>query len=145
MEAAGYASLFLSAFLASTLVPLSSESVLASLVAAEGFRLLVLVAVATGGNVLGAVVNWSLGRYCLHWRDRRWFPVSPAALDRAGAWFARYGTWTLLLSWLPVIGDPLTFAAGILRVRLSLFLILVTTGKLARYVVVAAIAVRWLT
>jgi membrane protein YqaA with SNARE-associated domain len=92
--------------------------------------------VASLGNVLGAVVNWVLGRFCLHWRDRRWFPVDKENLDRAGRWFSRYGVWSLLLAWVPIIGDPLTFAAGILRVNFWLFLILVAIGKAGRYAVV---------
>lgn len=136
----GYLGLFLTAFLAATLIPLSSEAVLAALAAAEGFDAALLLAVATLGNTLGAMVNWWLGRYCLHWRGRRWFPFSGDQLDRAGARFRRYGTWSLLFAWLPVIGDPLTFAAGVLQVRLPPFVILVAAGKGARYAVVLALA-----
>ncbi len=140
MIGAGYTGLFLTAFLAATLVPLSSEAVLATLISADGFDLALLIGIATAGNTLGAVVNWLLGRYCLRWRDRRWFPVGPEALDRASEWVGRYGVWTLLLSWLPVVGDPLTFAAGVLGVRFPLFLILVAIGKGARYAVVGAVS-----
>ncbi len=140
MIGAGYTGLFVTAFLAATLVPLSSEAVLASLISAQGFDLALLIGIATAGNTLGAVVNWLLGRYCLRWRDRRWFPIRPAALDRASQWVGRYGVWTLLLSWLPVVGDPLTFAAGVLGVRFPLFLILVAIGKGARYAVVGAVS-----
>jgi len=59
---------------------------------------------------LGSVVNWALGRWCLHWQGRRWFPVGEAALARAHDRFARWGAWSLLFAWLPVVGDPLTFA-----------------------------------
>lgn len=145
MEAAGYASLFLWAFLAATLIPLSSEAVLAGLVAAQGFELALLIAVAAFGNTLGAVANWGLGRYCLRWRERRWFPVSTFALDRASGWFGRYGIWSLLLAWLPVVGDPLTFAAGALRVRFVPFVALVAIGKTARYIAVAFLADRLTT
>ena len=140
MIGSGYLGLFFTAFLAATLVPLSSEAVLAALIAAEGFDLALLVVVATLGNTLGAVVNWWLGRYALHWRDRRWFPFSAEQLERASDWFNRYGVWTLLLSWLPVVGDPLTFAAGVLGVRFPLFLVLIAIGKGARYLVVGAVA-----
>jgi len=140
MAEAGYAGLFLSAFLAATLIPLSSEAVLAALTGAHGFDLAMLVLVATAGNTLGAAVNWVLGRYCLHWRNRRWFPIEAARLDAATGWFRRYGVWSLLFAWLPVVGDPLTFAAGLLGVRFPLFLLLVAVGKGARYVVVALLA-----
>jgi membrane protein YqaA with SNARE-associated domain len=137
MEAAGYVSLFVSAFLAATVLPMSSEAVLSALVVGDGFDLWLLIALASIGNTLGAVVNWLLGRYCLRWRDRKWFPVSAAALERASRWFSRYGVFSLLFAWLPVVGDPLTFVAGILRVRFALFLVLVALGKTARYVAVA--------
>lgn len=129
----GYVGLFLSAFLAATLLPLSSEAVLAVLSQARGFDAVLLLAVATLGNTLGAAVNWTLGRYCLKWRDKRWFPISRVQLDRAGSWFRRYGLWSLMFAWLPIVGDPLTFAAGVLRVGLLPFLVLVGLGKGARY------------
>jgi len=130
------AGVFFSAFLAATILPFSSEVVLAAFYAAGGGDAVLLWSVASLGNVLGAVVNWGLGRYVLHWQGQRWFPFSADQLSRAEAWFARYGTWSLLLAWVPLIGDPLTFAAGILRVNLWLFLILVTIGKAGRYAVV---------
>lgn len=140
MVGSGYFGLFATAFLAATLVPVSSEVVLAALSAADGFEAWRLVAVATIGNTLGSVVNWLLGRYCLHWQDRRWFPIKPESLARATARFNRYGLRSLLLAWLPIGGDPLTFAAGLLGVRFPAFLVLVAIGKAARYAVVAALA-----
>ena len=136
----GYFGLFLTAFLAATLVPLSSEAILATLSAADGFDIAILFAVATLGNTLGAVVNWTLGRFCLHWQDRSWFPFTAEQLVRAGNRFRRYGLWSLLLAWLPVVGDPLTFAAGVLRVRFLPFLVLVGLGKGARYAAVLSVA-----
>ena len=134
--AGGYAGLFLTAFLAATLLPLSSEAVLAALGNAEGFDMTLLFVLATLGNTLGAVVNWALGRFCLHWADRRWFPFSPEQLTRAGGRFGKYGIWSLLFAWVPLIGDPLTFAAGVLRVPFLPFLVLVALGKSARYAAV---------
>lgn len=136
----GYFGLFLSAFLAATLLPLSSEAVLAALSQARGFDIAALLVVATLGNTLGATVNWALGRFCLHWRDRKWFPVSPEQLERAAGWFRRYGLWSLLFAWMPVVGDPLTFAAGVLQVRVVPFLVLVALGKGARYAAVIVLA-----
>lgn len=140
MLEAGLLGLFLTAFLSATLIPMSSEAVLAALIAAQGWNVVLLVLVATAGNTLGAVVNWFLGHFCLHWRDRRWFPVGEEHLGAASAWFRRFGVWSLLLAWLPVVGDPLTFAAGVLGVRFPLFLTLVLIGKLARYAVVGLIS-----
>jgi membrane protein YqaA with SNARE-associated domain len=129
----GYLGLFLSAFLAATLVPFSSEAVLAGLSAYDRYDPVLLWAVASLGNTLGAILNWGLGRFCLHWQGRRWFPFSAENLDRAQAWFTRYGLWSLLFAWLPIVGDPLTFAAGVLKVNFWIFVGLVFIGKAARY------------
>ena len=131
----GYLGLFVSALLAATILPFSSEAVLVGLMAAGHYDAIGLWALASLGNVLGAYINWGLGRFCLHWQDRRWFPVSRDQLDRAGTWVSRYGVWSLLFAWLPVIGDPLTFAAGIMRVDFRLFVVLVAIGKAGRYAV----------
>ena len=132
--------LFSSAFLAATLVPFSSEAVMAALYATGGREAWLLWAVASGGNTLGAVVNWALGRWCLHWQDRKWFPFKAKDLEKADRWFQRYGLWSLLLSWVPVIGDPITFAAGFLRVRFGVFLALVFIAKAGRYLAVILLA-----
>lgn len=138
-----YAGLFLVAFLAATILPAQSELGLAGLVASGGYSLPLLIAAATAGNVLGAVVNWALGRGVERFKERKWFPASPAQLDRAARWYGRWGRWSLLLSWAPIVGDPLTLAAGVLREPLWSFLALVTIAKLGRYVVVAGLALGW--
>lgn len=128
-----YLLLFGSSFLAATILPFYSEVVLFALLR-EGGDPAVLVAVATLGNTLGAVVNWLLGLYLLHFQDRRWFYFSREQIARAQRWFQRYGFWSLLLAWAPVGGDALTLVAGIMRVRLWLFLLLVGSGKALRYI-----------
>lgn len=128
--------LFMAAFLAATLLPAQSEAVLVALLL-DGHSPWRLVAVASIGNVLGSTLNWWLGREIARFGDRRWFPVKPAALERARRWYARWGRWTLLLSWLPVVGDPLTLVAGMMRERLPVFLAIVTFAKTLRYVVLA--------
>ena len=128
-----YLLLFGSAFLAATILPFYSEVLLYALLR-DGGDPLVLVAVATLGNTLGAVVNWVLGLYLLHFQDRRWFYFSRQQIDNAQRWYQRYGFWSLLLAWMPVGGDALTLIAGIMRVRLWIFLLLVGTGKALRYV-----------
>ncbi len=133
-----YAAMFVSAFGAATLVPFSSEVVLLAAIKAGLASVPGLVAVATLGNVGGSVFNWWLGGYARHLQTRPWFPFKAADIDTAAARFERYGLWILLLAWVPVIGDPLTFIAGVLRVRLVPFLALVTAGKAARYIVLAA-------
>jgi membrane protein YqaA with SNARE-associated domain len=132
-DAALYGGLFLSALASATLIPGQSEAVLASLLFA-GHAPWLLLAVASAGNILGSVINWMLGGGLERYRERRWFPVNPRMLERAQRWYAKYGRWSLLLSWAPVIGDPLTVAAGLMREPFWSFLILVTIAKTARYV-----------
>ena len=129
--------LFLSALTSATILPGTSEAALAALIASGDHSLWLLVLIATAGNVLGSLINWWLGLYAEHFKHKRWFPVSPEALDRASHWFGKYGLWSLLLAWLPIIGDPLTLFAGVMRVRLLPFIILVTIGKAARYAMIA--------
>lgn len=135
----GYLGLFFGAFLAATIVPFSSEVGLAGMAASGEWTLVWLWAAASLGNILGAVVNWMLGRYCLHWQDRRWFPVSREQMERASGRFQKYGIWSLLLSWVPIIGDPITFASGLMRTPLVVFLVLVTVAKAGRYGVVLGV------
>ena len=134
-----YLSLFLAAFLAATIIPAQSEAGLSALILTTGNNVILLVVVATFGNVLGAVVNWYLGRWVNRFSDRRWFPIKPLQLSRATLWYRKYGRWSLLLSWLPFIGDPITIAAGVLREPLLSFVLIVGFAKAARYILVAAI------
>ena len=131
-----WAALFFSAFGAATLLPLQSEAVLASLLLREPQAWLGLLLVATLGNVLGSLVNWWLGRIIERLRHRRWFPFNAGQLERAQRRYRRWGVWSLLLSWVPVIGDPLTLIAGLLREPLWRFVLLVTLAKGGRYLVV---------
>ena len=130
-------SLFIGAFLAATLLPFSSEVMLLASLTAGHIPVVILVGVAASGNILGSVVNWLLGRYLLHWRAHRWFPFSEQQIENASKRFNRYGLWSLLFAFLPVIGDPLTFIAGVLRVSFWPFLLLVGIGKTARYAMIA--------
>ncbi|PCM46964.1 hypothetical protein CP335_24665 [Pseudomonas fluorescens] len=142
--AAGYVGLLAAAFGAATLLPLQSEALLVGLIASDRYWLWGLLGVATLGNVLGSLVNWWLGRGLERFQDRRWFPVSPKHMVIARKHYERYGHWSLLLSWLPVIGDPLTLIAGVMREPLGRFLLIVTLAKGARYAVVAIITLGWL-
>ena len=144
VDIATYLGLFFAALLASTLLPAQSELVLAGLLLAAKQPAWALIAVATVGNVLGSAINWWLGRYIEHFQNRRWFPIKPLALHKAAGWYHRYGRWSLLLSWVPVIGDPLTLAAGVLREPFHSFIGIVTVAKLVRYLVLAAMTLSWL-
>jgi membrane protein YqaA with SNARE-associated domain len=133
-----YGGLFVTAFLAATILPAQSEALLVGLIVSGRYSEAALIAVATVGNTLGAGVNWFLGYGIERFRDSRWFPVSQPQLERVQAWYHRWGRWTLLFSWLPIGGDALTVAAGVLREPLVPFLLIVGAGKLVRYLVVAA-------
>jgi len=142
-EIVGLLGLFASSFLSATLLPGSSEAALVALLAAGKSDPALLVSVATVGNVLGSMVNWAMGRFLAHFRDRRWFPVDRRTYERAIGWYGRFGVWSLLLAWVPVAGDPLTVAAGALRVDIKIFLILVTLGKAGRYIFIALAFAGW--
>ncbi|WP_412048870.1 YqaA family protein [Hoeflea sp. Naph1] len=137
-DLAAYTSLFLASLLAATLVPAQSESVLGGLILAGGQPVVALVAVASLGNILGSILNWLIGRGVERYRGKRWFPASQAQLQRAQTQYQRFGYWSLLLAWVPIIGDPLTLVAGIMREPLWRFLLLVSIGKIGRYAVLAA-------
>lgn len=143
LQLSGYFGLFLAAFGAASLLPLQSEALLVGLLLAKAYPTWALLAVATAGNVLGSLLNWLLGRYLEHWRQRRWFPVSDRQLQRAQRWYRRYGHWSLLLSWLPIIGDPLTLVAGVMRESPWRFLLMVTLAKGGRYLALAALTLGW--
>jgi membrane protein YqaA with SNARE-associated domain len=142
-DALVYAGLFAVAFGAATLLPLQSEAVLAGLLLG-GYTPWLVLAIASAGNIAGSCVNWLIGRGIESFRHRRWFPVSEAALDRAGHWYRRWGKWTLLLSWVPIVGDPLTVVAGLMREPFGMFLVLVAIAKIGRYLAIAAVVLAWL-
>lgn len=129
-----YLGLFLAAFLSATLLPGTSEVLLISLLT-EDYDPFILWYWATMGNTLGSVVNWGLGRYLLHYQHKRWFPFKAETIKKSQHWFQRYGMWSLLLAWAPVIGDGITFIAGIMRARFIYFLVLVAIGKGVRYAI----------
>lgn len=138
-----YLGLFLSAFGAASLLPLQSEALLVGLLLGGAQPTAVLLVVASVGNVLGSVLNAALGRGIERFHERRWFPVSAQRLEQAKLTYRRYGRWSLLLSWVPVIGDPLTLMAGVMREPWWSFLLLVTLAKTGRYLVLAAITLGW--
>ncbi len=133
-----FSGLFIAAFLSATLLPGTSEILLISLLS-QGYDPFILWIWATTGNTLGSVVNWGLGRYLLHFKDRRWFPFKLDTLEKSQSWFQRYGLWSLPLAWAPVIGDGITFIAGIMRVRFLTFLMLVFISKGIRYAVLVGL------
>jgi membrane protein YqaA with SNARE-associated domain len=137
--AATLASLFFVALGAASLLPVASEPLLIGLLLAGTIDPWLLVIVASVGNTLGSLINYGLGRMVERFRHRRWFPASEASLDRAQSWYHRWGRWSLLLSWAPIFGDPLTLVAGIMREPLASFILLVAIAKTARYVALTLI------
>lgn len=142
-ELGGYLGLFVSALGAATLLPMQSETVLVALILTEQYNLFMLFAVATFANVLGSVINAALGRYIEHFRHKSWFPVADDKLERAQNFYHRYGRWSLLLSWVPIIGDPLTVVAGVMREPWWSFLLLVTLAKGGRYLILMLSVLGW--
>ena len=132
-----YLGLGVSACIAATLLPMQSEAALVALLALEPRAVYSLVLAASLGNVLGSQINGWLGTQLQRWQTRRWFPVSAKQLERAQQWYQRYGRWSLLLSWLPIVGDPITLVAGVLREPFWRFTLLVTLAKTGRYAVLA--------
>lgn len=131
-DLAVYAGLFLAAFAAATILPMQSEAAVITL-ALAGYPAATLVLVASVGNVLGSVINWALGRGVERFRHESWFPLRDRDLERAQRWYRRFGSWSLLLSWVPIVGDPLTVVAGVMREPLPRFLVLVGIAKAGRY------------
>jgi len=131
-----YLSLFFISFLAATILPFSSELTLAGLISTLNYDNLLLLVFASFGNVLGSVFNWGLGFYARNLTIKKWFPFKETQIERSSKWFSKFGKWSLLFAWVPIVGDPLTFVAGLLRVRFFDFIILVAIGKVSRYVII---------
>ena len=120
-----YLSLFAISFLAATILPFSSELTLAGLISTSNYDNLLLLIVASFGNVLGSAVNWALGFYSRIFTTKKWFPFKEIQIEKSSKWFTKFGKWSLLFAWVPFVGDPLTLVAGLLRVRFLDFIILV--------------------
>lgn len=125
--------LFSAAFLSASFFPFQSELIFIAMLVSNHFDDWVLLLVASAGNILGAALNWWLGKYITRFENERWFPVKKAVLTKAERWFTRYGKWSLLLSWVPIIGDPLTMIAGVLRMHFLPFILIVALAKTGRY------------
>ena len=132
----GLPALFAISFLAATVLPIASEWLLVALVMRH-VDLSAAVTVATLGNTLGGLTTWALGLWGGHWVLRRWLGIDQAERLRAERWYARWGSWSLLLAWTPILGDALCLVAGMLKVPPVRFILLVAAGKGARYLALA--------
>tara|TARA_B100000579_G_scaffold429833_1_gene442246 strand:- start:3061 stop:3462 length:402 start_codon:yes stop_codon:yes gene_type:complete len=119
-----------------TIVPFGSEMYFATLLSFNKYNNLLLLIAASTGNVLGSVFNWVCGYYVNYFIKKPWFPIKKEKIKKGTEIFNKYGKWSLLLSWAPFIGDPITFVAGTLRFSLIPFLILVSIGKVGRYLII---------
>ena len=128
--------LFLSAFGAATLLPLQSEAVLVGLLAQTQYPVWLLVAVASLGNILGSCVNWWRGLKVEQYKNKKWFPVSEQKMLQAQGIYQKYSFWSLLLSWVPIIGDPITLIAGLFKENFVRFVVMVSIAKIGRYLFV---------
>ena len=129
-----YLLLFISAFGAATLLPLQSEAVLLGLFTEGSHSVFALIVVASIANVLGSCVNWWLGLKIEKYKNKKWFPVSEEKMIQAQNIYQKYGSWSLLLSWMPIIGDPITLIAGLLKEKFLRFLVIVSVAKTGRYI-----------
>ena len=134
-----YASLFISSFLSSTILPGHSEIILTAFIFLKKYPIIDLIFFASIGNILGSILNWCIGYFLTNLKDRKWFPVNKSQLTRASSWFLKYGKWTLFLSWVPIIGDPLTIIAGVFRVPIHIFILIVSLAKTMRYVFISLV------
>jgi membrane protein YqaA with SNARE-associated domain len=135
----GYFALCLLSFLASTILPIGSEGLLISLLL-NHYSAVLTVTVATIGNVLGACTTYAIGLYGGPLLIRKVFRINAESMARTQRLYSRYGSWSLLFTWVPILGDPLCMVSGILKTSFPLFLVLALLGKLARYVFVC-----WIT
>jgi len=135
----GYATLFISALGAATILPFSSEAVLITLLQSGEYDISLLLISASAGNISGSIINWILGFNLLKLKQKSWFPFNEKSIGRASQQFRRYGVLSLLLAWVPFIGDPLTLIAGFFKTPFLLFLVLVSIGKIGRYLVLTGL------
>ncbi|MDQ6954230.1 MAG: YqaA family protein [Mariprofundaceae bacterium] len=130
--------LFFSALISSTLFPGGSEALLLYRLN-EGGHIATLLTIATVGNVLGSIITYAMGRLGSEAIHKKWLRMDEHKVAQAEAWFGRYGQASLLLAWLPIVGDPLCLVAGLLRSPFVWFIVLVSIGKLARYTLLAGL------
>jgi membrane protein YqaA with SNARE-associated domain len=142
-----YLGLFVTSMVAGTTLPFlpaSSEMAMASMIATGAGIPVLLLGSALIGNIIGASANYLVGSNIAFYEGRRWFPISPLALQKTRLWFARYGIWLILMCWLPMAGDAITVVAGLLRADFRIFLIFTAAGKTFGHVAVAS-GIGWMS
>ena len=117
-----------------TIVPFGSEMYFGTLLSLGKYNNFLLLVSASIGNILGSVFNWVCGYYVNYFIKKSWFPIKQDKIQKGTEIFNKYGKWSLF--WVPFIGDPITFIAGTLRYSFIPFIILVSIGKVSRYLVI---------
>lgn len=128
----GYIGLFIVSLISATIIPAATEAVMLAMTGL-GFSLVGLLIVATAGNVAGAFLNYTIGLKGMDFIRRSRFAPDPERLEKIQAWFKRWGTSVLFFSWLPLIGDPMTIVAGLVKIPLRTFFFWVLVGRFLRY------------
>jgi membrane protein YqaA with SNARE-associated domain len=131
-----YLFVFLVSFLSATILPLGSEGLLLYYANDGASSVFLLWLWASLGNTLGGLTNWLLGLYLVQFEHKKWFPVKAEVREKAERFFNKYGVWSLLFTWLPVVGDGIALISGVLRTPIWYFLPLVLIGKAARYALI---------
>lgn len=135
----GYWGMLASAFLAGSFLPFSSEVVMLGLLAA-GLQPVPLIIYGSVGNVLGAMLNYGLGRLGnLDWIER-YLRVKPESLDRAKRFMAGHGAWMGIFAFLPILGSAITIVLGLTRANIPLSVFTITLGKVVRYILLVSSA-----
>ena len=116
-----YLSLFIFCLSLGTFFPFASETYLSTLFLSEKYNNFILLIFASLGNILGSLISWIFGYFINYFMNKSWFPVNKYLLQKATSIFKKYGKWSLLLSWVPFIGDPIAFAAGTFRYNVLFF------------------------
>ena len=136
LQSLGLLGLFIGCALSATVVPFSSEAIFAAALLTDHPRWLLIV-VAGAGNTMGGMVSFLMG-WLVKWKWlEKWFRVKREKLERMSAKVSRYGVWAALLTWLPVIGDPIAIAMGLMRTSPWKTALLMFVGKALRYAAVA--------
>lgn len=128
--------LFFLSIISASIIPAQAELVCFAFLASGKYTPWLLITAACAGTVIGTGINWVLGRYLTHFQDKKWFPVKPEYLHKAEVLFSRHGKITLLLAGVPLIGDPITIAAGAAKTRFSYFISLAAPAKCCRFLIV---------
>lgn len=130
-----YLTLLFAAFISATILPISSEALLIYNMT-QNYNTLLLLLFATTGNVLGSCLNYYLGSKGELYLEKKSY-IKKEKIAKYRSFFNKYGAFSLLLSWVPLVGDPITFVAGVLRYNFKYFLLLVLISKLGRYTILA--------